>query len=125
MTRNDETKIINLCGVNASGDKAKNYLHSVINLGNGTVELEQVGDRYEAWILLDKNYDVELVKQISARPNYLIEQQIHLNTWVIENGYAKQDRQSSHTCRKPEHLTWAEKVAQENGLGIWQGKQSN
>ncbi len=94
VTRHNETKTINLCGVQASGNKAKNYLQSVINLGNGTVELERVGDRYEAWILLDRDYDVELVKHISDQPNYLVEQQIHLNTWVIERGYARQDLQT-------------------------------
>lgn len=120
VSRHNETKIIDLCGVSASGDKAKNYLQSVIELGNGTVELEQVSDRYEAWILLDQDYDVELVKHISDQPNYLVEEQIHLNTWVIERGYARQDLESSDSCSQPEHLAWAESIAKENKLGVWQ-----
>lgn len=122
VSRHNETKNINLCGVSALGDGAKNYLQSVINLGDGTVELEQVGERYEAWILLDKDYDVELVKHISDQPNYLVEEQVHLNTWMIERGYARQDLQSVDSCSQPEHLAWAEKVAKEDGLGIWQNK---
>lgn len=119
VTRHNETKVINLCGVSASGDKAKSFLQSVIKLGDGTVELERVGDRYEAWILLHENYDVELVKHISDQPNYLVKEQIHLNTWVIERGYTRQDQQSSSSCKEPEHLAWAENVAKEDGLGIW------
>ena len=122
VTRHNKTKTINLCGVEASGDKAKNYLQSVIELGNGTVELEQVGETYEAWVLLDQDYDVELVKHISSKPNELVEQQIHLNTWVIEHGYAKHDKKSSGNCNEPEHLAWAESLAKKNKLGIWQGK---
>jgi hypothetical protein len=91
VSRHNENKIINLCGVKANGGQAKNYLQSVIELGNGTVELEQVGDRYEAWILLEKDYDVELVKHISTIPNELVEAQIHLNTWLIERGGSPKD----------------------------------
>jgi endonuclease YncB( thermonuclease family) len=119
VSRHNETKTIDLCGVSASGDKAKSFLQSVIKLGDGTVELERVGDRYEAWILLDENYDTELVKHISTEPNYLVEQQIHLNTWVIERGYASQDLQSAGSCSQPEHLAWADKVAREEKLGMW------
>ena len=122
VSRHNETKLINLCGVNASGDGAKNYLQSVIELGNGTVELEQVGEIYEAWILLDQDYDVELVKHISNKPNYLVEEQIHLNTWMIERGYAHLDRLNSNQCSQPEHLVWADKVARKEKLGMWKGK---
>ena len=94
----------------------------MINLGDGTVELEQVGETYEAWILIDQDYDVELVKHISDQPNYLVEEQIHLNTWMIERGYARQDLQSVNNCSQPEHLAWAERVAQEDSLEIWENK---
>ena len=120
VSRHNETKVVNPCGVNALGDRAKNYLQSVIELGNGSVELEQVGESYEAWILLDQDYDVEIVKHISDQPNYLVEEQIHLNTWMIERGYAKQDLQSVDSCSQPEHLAWAERVAKEDNLGIWE-----
>ena len=94
----------------------------MINLGNGTIELERVGDHYEAWILIERDYDVELVKHISEQPNDLLEEQIHLNTWIIERGYARKDLQSSSKCRQPENLAWAENIARENKLGIWQKK---
>jgi endonuclease YncB( thermonuclease family) len=119
VARHHETKTINLCGVAATGDESKKYLQSVINLGNGTVELEKVGDRYEAWISLARNYDVELVKHISTKSNELVEQEIHLNTWLLERGLARRDTQWSSRCKEPEHLVWAENIAREDNLGIW------
>lgn len=119
VARHHETKTINLCGVEATGNESKKYLQSVINLGNGTVELEKVGDRFEAWISLAPNYDVELVKHISTKSNELVEQEIHLNTWIIERGMARRNSIETNQCREPEHLAWAEEVAQKKKLGIW------
>ena len=114
----NETKTINLCGVKALGNKSKNFLRQVIDLGNGTVDFKQVEDSYEAWISIDKNYDIELVKHISSQPNYLIGETIHLNTWLIERGSARRDKLNSSKCSQPENLVWAEKRAKEEGLGI-------
>jgi endonuclease YncB( thermonuclease family) len=119
VARHHETKTINLCGVMATGIESQKYLQSVINLGNGTVELEKVGDLYEAWISLAPNYDVELVKHISTKSNELVEQEIHLNTWLLERGLARRDIQWSSRCKEPEHLVWAENIAREDKLGIW------
>ncbi len=114
----NKTKTINLCGVKASGNRSRNFLRQVIDLGNGTVNLKHVGDSYEAWISIDKNYDVELVKHISSQPNYLVEETIHLNTWLIERGFARRDKLNSGKCSQPENLVWAEERAKEKGLGI-------
>lgn len=45
-----------------------------------------------------ENYDVELIKYISDQLNYFVEKQIHLNTWMIERGYARQDLHSAGGC---------------------------
>ncbi|MGL5834303.1 MAG: thermonuclease family protein [Waterburya sp.] len=120
VVRYQETKTINLCGVEAVGEESKKFLDSVINLGDGTVNLEKVGDDYEAWVTLKPNYDVNLLKHISDIPNELVDLEIHLNTWVIERGIARHNQQHSSQCREPEHLVWAEEVAKKDQLGIWQ-----
>lgn len=122
VTRHDETKMVNLCGVKPIGDETKQYLTSVVNLGDGTVELEQVGNNYESWVSLKPGYDVELVKHVSNTPDELVEQEIHLNTWVIERGMALKNTKEAAGCREPEHLDWAETVAKEGKFGIWQNK---
>jgi endonuclease YncB( thermonuclease family) len=119
VVRHNQQKTIRLCGVMATGDQAKNFLTSVINLGDGTVNLENVSDAYEAWVTIKPNYDVNLLKHISDTPNELVQQEIHLNTWVIERGMARRNSIEADQCREPEHLAWAEEVAQKNKLGIW------
>lgn len=122
VTRGEEMMPIKLCGVEASGGDAQEYLASTVNLGNGTVILDKVGDEYEAWVMLTENYDAKLVSHISSETNELVEGQIHLNTWMIERGYAKHDRTSSSKCGEPEHLNWAEDIAKSEKLGIWAEK---
>jgi hypothetical protein len=118
VSRHNESKVINLCGV-AAGNESKELLASVINLGDGTVELEKVGDEYEAWITIKPNYDVKLVKHISAQPNELVEETVHLNTWVVELGYARYEPKNSSQCLGHENLAWAESIAKKENLGIW------
>lgn len=55
----------------------------------------------------------------SIHPNELVEQEIHLNTWLLERGLARRDTQWSSRCKEPEHLVWAENIAREDKLGIW------
>ena len=81
VTRHNKTKVVNLCGVEPVGQETKQYLRSLIESGDGTVELEKVGDNFESWIYLKPGYDVDLVQHISNIPDELVEQQIHLNTW--------------------------------------------
>ncbi len=107
VTRRDQTKIVDLCGVAPIEIETKQYLTSVINLGDGTLELEKVGNSYEAWVSRSPGYDVELVKHVSNTPDSLVEQEIHLNTWLIERGMARRDIKQANQCREPEHLAWA------------------
>ncbi len=124
VTRHDETKNVNLCGVAPIGNVTKQYLTSVIGLGDGTVELERVGNSYEAWVSLKPGYNMELVKHVSNKPNELVGQEIHLNTWLIERGEARQDTKEAAQCREFEHLAWAETIAKKGKFGIWQDKKN-
>lgn len=67
--RNNETKTVKLCGINST---SKNYLKKLIDQGNGSVELEKTQNGYEAWVMLEPDY----------------EKQIHLNTEMIVSGQA-------------------------------------
>ncbi|MEM7758270.1 MAG: hypothetical protein AAF298_09110 [Cyanobacteria bacterium P01_A01_bin.40] len=119
VARQGEIETITLCGVEGIDGSSRQFLTSTINMGDGTVVLEQVGDTYEAWILLERDYDVELVKHFSSTPNDLIGQQIHLNTWVIEHGFSRLNQENSDQCLQPEHLTWVEQVAKKSNVGIF------
>lgn len=66
VVRHDEIKTIDLCGVVSIGEQTKQYLASVIRLGDGTVKLESVDNSYEAWVSLKAGYEVELVSHIST-----------------------------------------------------------
>jgi len=57
---------------------------------------------------------------VALKPDF--EQQIHLNTWVIERGYARRDQKNSDKCLEPDNLKWAEDLAKEEKLGMWQDK---
>ena len=124
VTRHDKIKNVNLCGVAPIENVTKQYLTSVINLGDGTVELKQVGNSYEAWVSLKPGYDVKLVKHISNTPDELVGQEIHLNTWLIERGEARRNIKEASQCREPEHLAWAETIAKKGKFGIWQDKKN-
>ncbi len=89
VARDNENKTIKLCGIVAGGDKARDYLQSLIAQSNEIIELEKVDNSYEAWILLDSE----------------IEQQIHLNTHLIET---KNATLANHkNCLSGENLEFA------------------
>ncbi|MEO0397656.1 MAG: thermonuclease family protein [Cyanobacteria bacterium P01_A01_bin.137] len=98
-----ETRTIKLCGVTAADPESKDFLKSIIDLGNGSIELEQVEDTYEAWVML--------------KPDY--ERQIHVNTYMVEKGMARHDSQHSRKCRSDEELKVAESIAKKDNLGLW------
>ncbi|MGV2831977.1 thermonuclease family protein [Myxosarcina sp. GI1(2024)] len=104
VARDDETKTIKLCGITAAGDEARDYLKSLIDRGDGTVQLEEREGAFEAWVLL--------------KPNF--ERQLHLNTWMVQEGMARHDKRSSGHCRSDEALGWAAEAAKDDKLGIWQ-----
>ena len=122
VSRHGETKTIDLCGVKAEGDTAKNYLQTVLDKRDGEVFLERSGDSYDAWITIEPDNAVGLLEDLPYEVEASPEINIHLNTWMLEQGYARRDEQSFEQCSQPEYLAQAEKVAKENKIGIWQGK---
>ncbi len=106
LEREEKSKTIQLCGVSAPGEEAKEYLKSSIQRGDGTVYLEKTGEMYEAWVILAPEY----------------QEQIHLNTWLVQNGMARHELENSKQCLAHENLGWAEALAKEEKLGIWSEK---
>jgi endonuclease YncB( thermonuclease family) len=56
---------------------------------------------------------------IPVKPNY--EGEIHLNTAMVEAGMAYHYQQYSGNCESAENLGWAEKIARDDKLGVWNG----
>lgn len=117
VKRGDEELEIRFCGIDAPelkqplGIESRDYLRSLIAKGNGTIHVLPIEeDRYgrtvaELWIPI--------------KPDY--EQQIHLNTAMVEAGYAYHYQQYSGNCESAENLGWAEKLARDEKLGVWGG----
>ena len=78
--KENQTEMIKLCGISAPYAEAKEDLESLIKRGDGKVYLSKVGNSHEVWVLLSPDN----------------EEQIHLNTWLVQNGMAKHDKNSSH-----------------------------
>ena len=98
-----ETRTIKLCGITSAHRESKDFLKSVIDLGDGSVEIEQAENAYEPWVML--------------KPD--LESQIHVNTYMVEKGMARHDVANSKQCRSDEELGFAQKIAQEEKLGLW------
>lgn len=122
VARHQQTQELQLCGVSTLGIQTQKFLQAVIEQGDGTVVWSEAGDRYEAWIVLEPGYDVDLFSQYSTKPDEYVGTSIHLNTWLIESGYARYSREGYQKCHQPENLVWAEELARESKLGIWSGK---
>ena len=95
-----------VCGINSAHPESKDFLKSVVDLGDGSIELESAGDAHEAWVML--------------KPDF--ESQIHLNTYMVEKGMARHDSANSEQCRSNEELGFAQKIAQKQKRGLWSGK---
>ena len=113
---NEELKI-RFCGIDAPeikqplGIESRDYLRSLIAKGNGTIyvlPIEQ--DQYNRTV-------AEL--WIPIKPDY--EAQIHLNTAMVEAGMAWHYEKYSDSCESAENLGWAEKIARDDKLGVWNG----
>jgi hypothetical protein len=50
VSSNNQTQTIKLCGVSA-GEEAKDIARSLVAQGDGTIEIEKVGDSFEAWVM--------------------------------------------------------------------------
>ena len=84
--RRHETKTVKLCGIRSTD---KSYLKKLIEKGNGSVELEKTKNGYEAWVMLEPDY----------------EKQIHFNTEMIVSG--KADLRNEDDCLSSENLRLA------------------
>ncbi len=114
---NERELKIRLCGIDAPelaqplGIESRDYLRSLIDKGDGTIYVQPIEeDRYgrtvaELWILI--------------KPDF--ERQIHLNTAMVEAGMAYHYQQYSGNCESAENLGWAEKIARDDKLGVWNG----
>lgn len=118
VIRDDEELKIRFCGIDAPelkqplGIESRNYLRSLIHKSDGTIYVKPIEkDRYNRTV-------AEL--WIPIKPDY--EQQIHLNTAMVEAGMAYHYQQYSGNCESAENLGWAEKIARDEKLGVWNGK---
>ncbi|VEP14746.1 Nuclease (SNase domain-containing protein) [Hyella patelloides LEGE 07179] len=110
---NQELKI-RFCGIDAPelkqtlGVEARDYLRSLIDKSNGTVHLIRVGiDRYGRTI-------AELFVPLKSNS----EQEIHLNSAMIEAGMAWHYERYSDNCLDKEGLAIAENLARDNKVGV-------
>lgn len=107
---------VRFCGIDAPelkqplGIESKDYLGSLINRGNGTVYILPIEqDKYERtvgdlWILDTDSMEL-----------------VHLNTAMIEAGYAWHYNKYSGNCQNKGDLKLAEKTAKKKKIGIWNG----
>ena len=117
VIRGNEELKIRFCGIDAPeikqplGIESRDYLRSLIAQSNGTIHVLPIEeDRYgrtvaELWIPIEPDY----------------EGQIHLNTAMVEAGYAYHYERYSANCESAENLGWAEKIAKNAKLGVWNG----
>jgi endonuclease YncB( thermonuclease family) len=106
-----------LCGIDAPerdqplGIESRDYLRSLIERGDGRVHLVRVEeDRYGRTV-------AELFLPI--RPDF--QQELHLNTEMVSAGMAWHYTKYSGKCPSKEQLFMAEKIAQEDKLGVYSG----
>ncbi|MBE9168674.1 thermonuclease family protein [Pleurocapsales cyanobacterium LEGE 06147] len=118
VQRGTEELKIRFCGIDAPeldqplGIESRDYLRSLIARGDGRVNLVRVEeDRYGRTI-------AELF--VPIKPDF--QQELHLNTEMVMAGYAWHYTKYSGNCPSKEELGWAEKIAQEDKLGVWEGE---
>ena len=121
VVRGSEELKIRFCGIDSPelaqplGIESRDYLRSLIAQGDGTIYVQPIEeDRYNRTV-------AEL--WIPIKPDY--ERQIHLNTAMVEAGYAYHYQQYSGNCESAENLEWAEKIARDGKLGVWNGSHTS
>ena len=93
------------------GIESRDYLRSLVAKGDGIIYVIPIKkDRYgrtvaELWIPI--------------KPDF--EQEIHLNTAMVEAGYAYHYEQYWGNCESPQNLVWAKEIARDEKLGVWNG----
>lgn len=117
VRRDNEELKVRLCGIDAPelkmplGIESRDYLRSLIAKSDGRIHVLPIEeDRYgrtvaELWIPIKPDYEGE----------------IHLNTAMVEAGMAYHYQQYSGNCESAENLGWAEKIARDDKLGVWNG----
>ena len=117
VVRGDEELKIRFCGIDAPeikqplGIESRDYLRSLIAKSDGTIHVLPIEeDRYgrtvaELWIPIKPDYEAE----------------IHLNTAMVEAGMAYHYERYSGNCESAENLGWAENIAKDEKLGVWDG----
>ena len=117
VVRGNEELKIRFCGIDAPekkqplGIESRDYLRSLIAKGDGTIHVLPIEeDRYgrtvaELWIPIKPDYEAE----------------IHLNTAMVEAGMAYHYEKYSGNCESAENLVWAENIARDEKLGVWNG----
>ena len=117
VVRGDEELKIRFCGIDAPelkqplGVESRDYLRSLIAKSDGTIHVLPIEeDRYgrtvaELWIPIEPDYEAE----------------IHLNTAMVEAGMAYHYERYSGNCESAENLVWAENIAKDDKLGVWNG----
>ena len=117
VSKGNEELIVRLCGIDAPemlqqfGVESRDYLRSLIAKSNGTIHILPIKDSRSKIILVEAWIPIE--------PNY--EGQIHLNTAMLEAGYAHHYQKYSGSCVSAENLGWAEEIAKNGRLGVWNG----
>lgn len=117
LIREDRELKIRLCGIDAPelkqklGVEARDYLRSLIDNSNGTVHLIRVGiDRYGRTV-------ADLFVPLESNP----EQEIHLNSAMVEAGYAWHYERYSDNCIDRDGLAIAKNLAKDNKVGVHSG----
>ena len=115
VVRGNEELKIRLCGIDAPeikqplGIEARDYLRSLVELGNGELLLLPIEkDRYGRTV-------AEVYVQDSD------EFAINLNMQMVRDGYAWLYGQYKDNCPTKNELVLAEEVAREQGFGVWNG----
>jgi endonuclease YncB( thermonuclease family) len=119
VTKGNESMKVKLCGVDAPkseqplGIESTKYLRSLLSPDEGRVNLIEVGK--------DKN-GFTLAEVFAGTGK--IDENVHVNTTMIQTGHAWLDRASSQKCRYAEELGWAENIAKEDKLGVYKNKNA-
>ncbi|GAB4541963.1 MAG: hypothetical protein Tsb0014_34260 [Pleurocapsa sp.] len=110
--KDNEELIVRLCGIDAPemlqtfGVESRDYLRTLIDKSNGTIHILPIKDNrskitiVEAWITIEPDY----------------EEQIHLNTAMLEAGLAYHYKKYSSNCKSVENLVRAAKIGSEKRL---------
>ena len=113
VERGGEELKIRFCGIGAPekeqplGIEARDHLRSLIDQGDGSVELIPVEtDRYERTVA-----ELFVVRGDGS--------EVHLNSQMVMDGYAYHYAQYSDSCPNQVAIEEAEAIAQASGVGVW------